>query len=239
MKKILSPLAITASLIVGPAASANHIDFLSDAGFSISADETDASPTMNTSTGAGGNIIGEEREVTLWADLGAFNAVLDVPAGPGPVGSNTAVILNVSPTGPDAAFSFGTLRLAYNGPGSTGLGGLDFDTRWDSLDVSFASITGGQLDLRLSVSDTNGNTGMAALGALGSPGSYSFSFTDSGFVNAGVDFTSVDSVIFDFETIDPGVAFGISGITREAIPEPSSTLLIGLSIVGFVSRRRR
>ena len=236
MKKLLSPLVITVGLIAGPVATANHIDFLSDAGFSLSADEADPTPSMNISSGASGNIIGAEREVSLWADVGGYTAELGVPAGPGAVGPNTAVILNVTP---NDTTSFGTMRLIYNGQGNAGLGGLDFDTMWDSLDVNFDSISGGQLDLRLSVSDTNGNTGMAAMGALGSAGTYSFPFTHSEFVNAGVNFSSVESITFDFETIDPGVGFGIAGITREAIPEPSSTLLLGLSMIGLIARRRR
>ena len=239
MKNLFPPIAFTACLLSGPAALANHIDFLSDGGFDISADDTQMDPTMFSSSGDPGNIIGAEREVTLWADFGSYNAKLDAPMGAGTVGGNTAVILNVAPTGPNAADSFGTLRLVYNGQGNTGLGGLDFDTMWDSLDVSFNSISGGQLDLRVSVSDTNGNTGMAAMGGIGSAGSYSFAFTDSEFVNAGVDFTSVDSITFDFETIDPGVSFGVSGITREAIPEPSSTLMVGLALFGFIARRSR
>lgn len=234
MKKLLSPLALAAGVLGAPVASANHIDFLADAGFDISADDTQVDRTLFTSSGSPENIIGAERDVMLWADLGGYTAKLDVPAGPGTVGPNTAVILRVAPTGAD---SLGTLRLTYDGQGSAGLGGLDFDTKWDSLDVTFDSISGGELDLRLSVRDTNNNSGVAAFGGLSGAGAYSFAFTRSEFTN--VDFTSLDSVSFDFETIDMGVSYGISGITREAVPEPSSTLLIGLAMLGLAGRRRR
>ena len=247
MKNVLSPLILSSSLIASPAALANHIDFLTDAGFSIDASADDSDPAggptiitgSNIGTGNAGNIIGSERDVFLIADFGSYNAQLDVPAGSGSVGSNTSVILNVSPTGTDASGSFGSLRLTYDGQGSAGLGGLDFASSWDSLDVNFDRISGGALDLRLAVTDTNGNTGRSALGALDMGGIYSFPFLDREFVNAGVDFTSLDSIVFDFETIDPGVSFGIASITREAVPEPSSSLLLGLSLIGLVTRRRR
>lgn len=86
MNKILTPLALGAGLISSPVASANHIDFLVDSGFDFSAVDTQVAPTTLTSSGDSGNVIRAERDITLWADVGTYNAVLDAPVGPGAVG---------------------------------------------------------------------------------------------------------------------------------------------------------
>ncbi|MGJ8696722.1 MAG: PEP-CTERM sorting domain-containing protein [Verrucomicrobiaceae bacterium] len=214
-------------------AHANHVDFISDGGFSLSA--TDATNSA-IQTGAGGNLLGGEREVVLTADLGSLTASVNAPVGPGPVGTNGAIVLAVSADSPDA---LGSLNLRYDGAGSAGLGGADFNTNWNFLRVDLASISGGALDLRLTVSDSDGSMAQAAIPALTTGGFYSFSFDDPAFVNGGVDFGSLDSLTFDFETIDPGVSFSINSITREVVPEPGATLLAGVGCLALIGRRRR
>jgi|GEM_PF-4052998 len=220
------------SLAAAATAHANHIDFISDGGFSLNAN---VNTVTSTQVGNPGNILGTERDVTLTADLGSITASINAPAGPGTIGANGAVILAFNSNTTDA---FGTVNLGYDGVGSAGLGNLDFETNWDFFQIDFGSIVGGGLDLRLNIIDADGSFAQAALGDLTTAGLYSFSFDDVVFTNADIDFGSIDSVIFDFETIDPGVSFTVNSITREAIPEPSSVLLSSLALFALTVRRR-
>jgi hypothetical protein len=232
MKLKIITLAAAMAAITLPSAMANHVDFLSDGGFMISA--TEGNTVTGTQVGAGGNIIGSERNLTLTADVGDWTATLNAPAGAGPVGPNAASFIGVTGT-PGA---LGTLDLLYNGVGNAGLGGLDFDTVWNFIRVDLPLISGGALDLRLTVADTDGDFAQVSMGGLTTGGLYSFSFTDAGFTNAAVDFTKVNSLLVSIETIDTGVSYNVGSITREAVPEPGTTLLFGLGAFGMVFFRR-
>ncbi len=229
----LKPFPVIAMLAT-PAALCNHVDFLSDGGFSISG--ADGAVVTESQTGDPGNILGSEREVTLTADIGSWSATLNAPTGMGPVGPSAGSILLVSANSSDA---LGSLSLLYDGIGSAGLGGADFSTMWNFVQVDLATISGGALDMRLFFTDTSGNSGMAAFGAVDSAGLYSFAFDDPSYVNAGIDFTMIDSVQVDLETIDQGVSYSVGGITREVVPEPSSMLMLACGGMALLQRRRR
>ena len=107
------------------------------------------------------------------------------------------------------------------------------------LAVNMLSVTGGSLDLRATVVDLSGETGQVAMGDITTAGDYFFSFTDQRFINAGVDFTTVTSVQFDFETTVGGTEYQIGGITREVVPEPSVGFLAIIGSCGLAMRRRR
>lgn len=213
---------------------ANHVDFIADGPFTFSVDE---GMTGNaTQTGNPGNILGTEREVSFVADVGNWNVTLAAPAMT-PVGQNTAVVLAVTPDS-SLAGAIGSLSLTYDGVGNAGLGNSDFDTTWNFIAVNIPTLSGA-LDLRLTVGDSDGDSATAALGDLNSPGQYFFAFDDAAFTNSGVDFDSVENVVFDFETINPDTVFAISEITREVVPEPSTSLLSVLASLGLLARRRR
>ena len=233
----LSLIAAFSALAL-PSAFANHIDFLFDGGFSISADTTGIATVNAAQAGAAGNILGSERNVSLTADLGTLTATLAAPIGPGPVALNTATA-NASILGVTSnAEGLGTLDLLYNGVGAAGLGGSDFDTRWNFIGINLPSVTG-TLDVRVNVTDSLGKMGQVSRGGLMAGGNYFFSFTDPAFTNAGVNFSSVNAVSVHFETVTQGTAFQVGSITREAIPEPTSALLAGFGALGLMFRRRR
>ena len=215
------------------ALQANHIDFIVDGGFALTT-SSDLGPASATQTGDPGNIIGGEREVSLNFNSGngfLTTGILSVPAGSGPVGPDPSKVLLFD----NSVSSAGTLTLIYDGAGSSGLGGLDFGTAWDQIDVTFSGVQG-EGELTVTVDDTSTNSGALAQ-TINSAGVYSFDFSAPEY--SGVDFTSVDSVQLDLRTSIDASDFAISQITREIVPEPSTGLLLplGLLLLTFVRRK--
>jgi hypothetical protein len=224
-------------LCVGTAAQsrANHIDFIVDGSFSplVAVGSGSASDVQ---VGDGGNILGTEREITI--DFGSGGSGVLVAAGPGlaagagAVGANTALELLFS----NSAGSAGTMSLMYDGVGSAGLGGLDFDTAWDAITVGVSDIQGAG-NLSVTVADTNANIGTLTT-LISAANNYNFQFTDAAF--AGVDFSLVDSVEVSFVTTIAGSDVNFSQITREVvIPEPTAVALGALGLIGLAIGRRR
>lgn len=214
-------------------ADANHIDFVVDGSFFSN---TDSSTGLVTSTQSGdsGNIIGGERDVAIdvISGTGFVSAgTLGASAGPGPVGPDGTATMNFS----NSVTVLGQFVLTYDGVGTDGLGGADFDTNWDNLAVEFAAVQGSG-ELTLEVSDTSSSTGSLTL-PVASAGTLTFPFADAAFT--GVDFTAVDSVKFTLDSTEAASDFSIASITREVVPEPSSGLIAVLCIVPFLGLRRR
>jgi hypothetical protein len=181
-----------------------------------------------------GNIIGAEREVFVDFSSGTgilTTGTLDFPAGPGPVGPDTTQLLLFD----NSVSSLGTLSLIYDGIGSAGLGGLDFDTNWDKLDVLFDAVQG-EGELTLVVKDTSLNSGTLSQ-TVNAAGVYSFPFADAAY--SAVDFTNVDSIKFVLETTIAASDFSIAQITREVVPEPSSGVLFAAAMAPLMLLRRR
>lgn len=214
-------------------ANANHIDFVVDGSFFSNTDSSTGLIT-STQTGDGGNIIGGERDVSIdvLSGTGFVSAgTLGAAAGAGPVGPDPSATLNFS----NSVSVLGQFVLTYDGAGSAGLGGADFDTNWDSLAVDFAAVQGSG-DLTLTVSDSSSASGALTL-PVSAAGLVSFPFSDAAF--AGVDFTSVDSVQFSLDSTEQASDFSISSITREAIPEPTTGLLALLALCPLFALRSK
>lgn len=226
-------LSIFLGLSLTAALQANHIDFITDGGFLLTTSSTLGSASA-TQTGDPGNIIGSEREVMLDFTTGTgflTTGTLDVPAGPGPVGPDTSKVLLFD----NSVSSAGTLTLTYDGVGSAGLGGLDFDTNWDTIDVTFDAVQG---EGSLSLIATDGSANMGTLAqTVNSAGTYSFSFADAAY--AGVDFTDVDSLQFKLTTTVLASDFSITEITRQVVPEPTSLLLLVGALLPLSCVRKR
>ena len=111
---------------------------------------------------------------------------------------------------------------------------------WDFIGINLPSVTG-TLDVRVNVTDSLDKMGQVARGGLTTGGNYFFSFTDPAFTNAGVNFSSVNAVSVQFETVTLGTAFQVGSITREAakVPDGGATgALFGLSLFGLTGVRR-
>ncbi len=233
MNKFVKSVFFCVSL--SAAVQASHIDFIVDGGFLLTT-SSDLGSATATQTGDPGNILGSEREVSLDFTSGTgflTTGTLSIPAGPGPVGPNPNKVLLFD----NSVSSSGTLTLTYDGVGNSGLGGIDFDTTWDSVDVAFNAVQGAG-NLSLMVTDAAANSGTMSL-PVNAAGVYSFPFADAAY--AGVDLGSVDGLEFTLETSVAASDFSISQITREVVPEPSGLLLIvgGLLPLMIVRGRRR
>ena len=234
MKNLYAYLTAVTGLALATTASANHVDFIVDGGFMLSAS---GESVMGTQLGAGENILGTEREVTLTADDGTATANFGVAAGPGAVGRDIGSVISFASSNATAGdASIGSLTLLFDGVGSAGLGGSDFSTLWNAVSLVLPSVTG-ELDIRLTVGDVNSDIGFSSIGGITSAGTYSFLFADTGFT--GVDFSMVDSVQVDIDTIVDNTSFDLAEITREVVPEPSSGVLALVACLGFIARRRR
>lgn len=230
MTKLRTVFAATALLFflqLSNTAKANHIDFMVDGAFFLNTDST-TGLVMATQIGEGGNIIGGERDIAIdfISGSGFANAgTLGASPGTGPVGPDNSIMLQLS----NSVSAVGRFELTYDGVGTAGLGGADFDTNWDSIAVDFAAVQGAG-DLTLAVSDTSSGSGSLTLPVM-SAGMVTFPFADGAY--SGVDFTSVDSVKFTLDTTETASDFAISSITREVIPEPTAALLAAFGLLGL------
>lgn len=217
--------------VLANVANANHIDFIVDGSFILNADA--AAFASEVQVGDGGNIIGTEREVSIGILSGGgfvSAGTVDAAMGPGAVGPDTSKTLQLS----NSVTSLGRFELLYDGVGSAGLGGADFDTNWDALVVDFASVQGAG-NLTLAVTDNATGVGSLTL-PVSSAGMITFPF--SSFPD--VDFMAVDSVKFTLDTTEAASDFSIGAITREAIvPEPGCSLMAILGLACLAGFRRR
>ncbi|MCA9188307.1 MAG: hypothetical protein KDA99_21915, partial [Planctomycetales bacterium] len=136
----------------------SHIDYVSDGGFLLFTDSL-SGPAHAVQTGDAGNIIGSERDVTISFSSGSgiLGTAVLVPPGPGPVGPNTGVTMLMD----NSVDSVGKLEIVYDGPGATGLGGIDF-TNEDAISVLFEGVQGAGT-LTVHVADTAANSGSMSL----------------------------------------------------------------------------
>ncbi len=200
---------------------ANHIDFIADAPFVLF---SAGGPASGSQIGAASNIIGTERDV-----------MIDFLAGSGFVSANTSGAPVDTILFSNSVGSVGTMMLTYDGVGAAGLGGLDFDTVYDSIRVSFDDVQG-LGSLTITVRDSAAVMGSVTQ-PVGAPGNYDALFTDAGF--AGVNFAAVDSVKITLDTVLPASDFSITEITRQVVPEPTMGLLSLIGVLGLATMRRR
>lgn len=234
MKKlVVGIVALLATVGQVGVLTANHIDFVSDGGF-FAATNSNAGPVTVFQTGDAGNILGTERQVTLTVASGqgiVSAGIVGVAPGPGPVGPSptTSLLLN------NSFGALGLFDLTYDGVGSAGLGGQDFETLWDRIAVTFSGVQGAG-SLTVEVEDASNNVG-AMTQAVNAAGVFSFPFNNSGY--GSVDFRAVDRVTVKLLTTVAASDFELSEITREMIPEPSVATLSVLGLVGLVAAGRR
>jgi len=187
------------------------------------------------------------------AVLGGERETVVTPVGP-PTPPATSVKV-VSSSGidagvaPDGVLQVGTqdgysarVALMYDGPGSEGLGGVDFTGSGTNnrLRLSFAWIASvGELDATIVATDTEGNQ-VARSTSFPDEGSlHNRDVLFSDFVgDPGFSFESVDSlqVQLNLDAV-PNADFAIEGIS--IIPEPTSWSLLAMATLSFAVYRRR
>ncbi len=209
-KALFVSTASAVALLAG-AASANHIDFMTDGAFTLNG----ASST--TVGGNPDNILGGARFVSM----DTVDAIAQLAPG-----DNTIFFDGLGVASP-------TLTLSYGDFGGGTPLNADFASMWDSVAVNFASVVGTGL---LSVEFESGSgSGVSAQTLVSASGSYQFNFDQPVFT--GVDFTDIDTVTLTL-TANPGAEFEIESFTREVIPAPGAA---GLAVLGGLAafRRRR
>lgn len=217
-------------LFVAPSATqANHIDFIADGGFLLSA-STATGPMSDSQLGNPDNILGEERDVTISVTSGTsiVSSGLITPAGPGPAGPDLATVL-LFDTGVNG---LGSLELTYDGIGTPGpgLGGVNFVGVWNAISVNLPDVQGEGL-LTVEVEDTSMNVGSVSA-TVDAAGVYNFLHADPGY--SGVNFMSVDRVTVTLNSTLMASDFAIAEIVRSTvIPEPGTLGL--LAVVGIMA----
>ena len=231
-------LFLTAALASIAPLKAQLIDNISDGGFTTTVQ--DGETEVLTQAGNPGNILGGQRQVTVTSNLGAWTAAINAPMGvAAAAGPNPTIALSLSSMDPEA---LGTVGLLYNAGDS--LGGLNLTSGgFNSFAVSVLSLTSSNtdplgspasFDLIISALDSSGTTGMTRPLNITDTGLATVPFSE--FAISGVDFTSIDSLLFQLETVGPGTNFSINSIGL--VPEPS-TALLGLIGLSLICRRRR
>ena len=200
------------ALIAG-AASANHVDFMSDGNFNISG------PGSTVVAGDPGNILGGLRYVGIDTVDGASSASM--------MAGNSFIDFENDST------AAGVLTLDYGDfMGGNGELNADFATDWDFVTVSFSDVVGTGV---LSVSfESSSGAGSSASVVVDSAGDYSFGFEDVGY--SMVDFNDIDRVTVTLMASEDA-DFRLTGFTREAVPAPASLAVLGLG--GLCASRRR
>ena len=211
--------------------NANHIDFFTDGGFFANTSHVTGF-VSSVDAGDPGNVIGGEREASIdvvdgvgFVSVGTMGAAM----GPGAVGPDMSQTLLFS----NSVSAVGQLELTYDGVGSGGLGGLDFETDWDAIAVHVTAVQGSG-EVTVTATDAAAASGSVTL-PVASSGALTFPFADFG----GVNFGSLDALMVTLLTVDPASDFEIAAITREVIPEPSGRLLLLAAIPLAWSLRRR
>jgi len=136
--------------------------------------------------------------------------------------------------------SYGTLELLYNGGG--GGGGLNQNmSSWSILSVDFDPDHVGNLKSTVMSFTLNDGLNSATVSKIWTTYATlprtveTFNVSDFTTVNPSLNLSSIDSILFNFESDNAGDAafYSISGV-----PEPATIGLLGLGALGLLRRRR-
>jgi hypothetical protein len=181
-----------------------------------------AAPGPDTAATAPGEALGGFRTIGLTTVIGPLDATL-VADGP----TDFLSLSNDVDTSSEALVTWDA--------GGAGLGGVDFLDGFLAserlLSLSIVSVDIGLVDLRVRIFDT---FGFSAFANILSPGPGAFTVKLSNFIGAAtVDFTSVDRVNLRIKS-DPESDLAVDTILIIPIPEPSTVVLLGISILGIL-----
>ena len=234
-KTLLTAASLAASLLAVPAAMANHIDFFAEGGAPLvlvpGAPGNSASQTYNdTDDGTdNGTILGDTR----------FTQLVFTPGQP--LGTNITAQIDV--LGGQLSYSndgntMGTLTLRYGDTATLDLVSNANGPDYQFLRVDVAALgqsAGGDDTFNVSVTATDTDSSDVQTFTINAVGDYFLPYA----AFAGVDFTAVSSLNFDFASGNTGADLTLDEITREIVPEPTTAGLIGVAAMGLLARRRR
>ena len=134
--------------------------------------------------------------------------------------------------------TMGTFTLRYGDAGTLNV--VNPPTNYQFLRVDVESLgqsgaVGDSFALNVSAIDTSGASASQTTTVDAAAGEYFFAYSSF----AGVDFTSLDALTFEFVSQNLGATLTLDEITREIVPEPTTAGLIGVAAMGLLARRRR
>lgn len=218
----LRKMALVVGAVVGLAAHSSQAGYVDTFNTGLTNLTTDLSTSPNGASELTG-VFGGERQISVsvtgGGDAEARTKVNVAASGSASLGSDP---------GTDAVWTF-----TYDGPGSTGLGGVDFSDPSISIDFVFTSVNVGAT-LGLTLVDL-ANASHTASQVVSTAGTYSFALASYGSF---IDLTKINSLSFT-------VTGGTDGDYRidevQIVPVPAA-LTAGLALLGgcaFFGRRRQ
>ena len=236
MSKMSTVAGLVAGITLIPAgvASANHIDFFSEGSGAvvlIPPDET-ASDTMTDPDGD--TILGNDRfvQVEMSGTIGDPSGVqIGAQFVTGPNGEGLFTYSN-------DPLSWGILTLQYGDSANFNLVANDDGPAYQALGIDVFAVDpgiggGSAYELDITALDTEGDSDTVNT-SIFSAGQILVDYD----AFTGVDFTSIDSLTFEFITQNPGGDITLNEITRE-VPEPTTAGLLALGGMALLARRRR
>jgi len=144
------------------------------------------------------------------------------------------LVISISPSQNDISYTVNGLGVGTNGTLSASGDALTFSFNQaislDFLDVGDFTGTGATGEDALTLSYSNGNADVTLVGG-------DFDNNTSDFINFSSGNSLAANESFTISRVDG--SFAIEGFTITVIPEPSSSFLLGFSVLPFLLRRRR
>ena len=221
------------TLMPATTASANHIDFFSE-GDTLLALIPPATTASSTVTDPDGDtILGMDRfaQIEMSGTTSTAGVQIGAQFESGPNGEGLFTYSN-------DPLSWGILTLRYGDSADFNLVANDDGPAYQALGIDVFAVDqgiggGSAFELDITATDTDGDSDIVTT-SIFSAGQILVDYD----AFAGVDFTSIDSLTFEFITQNSGGDITLNEITRE-VPEPTTAGLLAIGGLTLLARRRR